>query len=376
MWFVWLVVGWFIATDAIPLYDVPGADGVAGVVLEPGASFEVIGRTDTALWLEIRTEDVTGWAYANNLRGMLDALDLFALPITSVQITPLDLSRYPPSAADYTEQLTRLMQTPILHNFDSPGLAEIYAEGQARGNRDGVFIKVGDSNSTSGDYLRPFGMRSGGCDYGLYTDLLDTVAFFSAEAPYPTFPNSFDVSNVTAQNGLNTFGIFDPFWASSADYCRAGENPLECEYRVLQPAVALTMIGLMDLEQIPVETYERNLDRLISWLVERGVIPVLSTFPVLNDYPEAGARSLWGKSVELNTAMLNVADAYGVPLVNLWAAFQTLPDYGIGPDRTHIRHELGAFCDFTGAEARVGGTLRNYFMLTALDILRREVIAP
>jgi hypothetical protein len=376
MWLVqlvWLFTTGFIAPDGVPVYDIPSADGVMVVELPAGTLFEVIGRTDTALWLEIHTEQAQGWVYANTLYLALEDLSLFDVPVTAIEQTPLDMSRYPSESMEYESELIRLMQTPILYQFDSPYLTDIYTTGQTFGNREAIFIKVGDSNSTSGDYLRPFGMRFGGCAYGLYDDLLETVEFFSAESPYPTFPNSFDVSNVTAQNGLNTFGVFDPFWASTADYCQAGESPLTCEYRVLQPSIALTMIGLMDLEQIPVEVYQRNLHQLVGWLVDHGVIPVLSTFPVLNDYPEAGERSLWGKSVELNIAILNVAEEYGIPLVNLWAAFQRLPDYGIGPDRTHIRHELGAFCDFTGAEFEVSGTLRNYYMVLALDILRREV---
>lgn len=353
--------------EEIPIHEAPSPDSPILILLDDQTDFEMIGRSDTALWVAVEWDDQTGWLYANHLTTPINALA--DLPILAQQIAIIDLDQYPQDQlTDYLDALTRLGDVPILYQFDSPALATIFEHGQTLGNHAGIFIKIGDSNSTSGDYLRPMGMRFGGCAYGMYEDLRDSVAFFSSEKPYPAFINSFDTTNVTAQNGLNTFGLFDSFWAT-ADYCRGGENPLACEYRIMQPSIALVMIGLMDLEQIPVAVYQRNLDQAIAWLIERGVIPVLSTFPVLNDYPEAGARSLWGKSIELNVAMVDIAEKYQIPLVNLWGAFQTLPDVGIGPDRTHIRHELGKFCDFTGAEAEVSGTLRNYLMLRSLDTL-------
>lgn len=357
------------------LYAAPafGAAVIADIAAD--APVTVNGRADVGYWLDVSAGGRDGWAYLNDLPAP-DAFALDALPVTGQQITMLDTAAFPLDDADddLLAALDGLARTPVLHNFDSPRLAQIIAEGDERGNRRGLFIKIGDSNSTTGDYLRPMGMRHGGCQYGAFDYLRETVAYFSAESPYPEFRNSFDSTNITAQNGLNTFGLFDPFWADS-EACRGGESPLECEYRLLQPSVAVTMIGLMDLEQIPVETYRRNLDRAVAWLVDHGVIPVLMTFPVLPDYPEAGARSLWPKSIMLNAAIIDIAEDHQVPLINLWAAFQPLPDYGIGPDRTHIRHQVGAFCDFTGAEARVGGTLRNLLILQGLDRLRVDWLA-
>lgn len=377
-WAWWIVITWMIAitvsSDEIPIHDAPSADSPIHITLSADISFSIIGRSDTALWVEIASDDLTGWIYANHLTELAGIESIADLPITAHQITLIDQNNYPQDQLpDHLEALQYLADTPILHNFNTPELEAIFEQGQALGNYAGIFIKIGDSNSTSGDYLRPIGMRLGGCRYGHYTDLLDTVNFFSSEKPYPTFTNSFDTTHVTAQNGLNTFGLFDSFW-STADYCRGGESPLSCEYRIMKPSIALVMIGLMDLEQIPVDVYHRNLDQAVGWLIEHGVIPVLSTFPVLNDYPEAGARSLWGKSVELNASIVELADDYQIPLVNLWGAFQSLPDVGIGPDRTHIRHELGKFCDFTGAEAEVSGTLRNYLMLRSLDTLYENLM--
>ena len=103
--------------------------------------------------------------------------------------------------------------------------------------------------------------------------------------------------------------------------------------------------------------------------MERGVIPVLTTFVVI---PERG--DVYERSLEFNMALLDIAAETEMPLINLWAAAQTLPDHGIGPDHTHLKAVVGSFCSFDGAQAQYGGTLRNLLTLQALDMLRRDVL--
>jgi hypothetical protein len=111
---------------------------------------------------------------------------------------------------------------------------------------------------------------------------------------------------------------------------------------------------------------------VIAESVAAGVIPIQTTFTVLLDYisPEL---PLWEKSLDYNLAILEVAERYGTPVIHLWRALQTLPDYGIGPDRTHLKAAVGEFCSFTGEELLYGGTMRNLLSLQALDVLRRSL---
>ena len=352
-------------TTETPLFDAPGASEQVDT-LPAGMPLDVIGRTDAALWVQISADDVTGWVYASNVT--LDGT-LFDLPVTAQQITATPEF---PALDDATQaQLEQLQTTPIFSGFESQTLPEIFQQGQAIGNRARIFIKLGDSNTTSGDFLRPMGMVSGGCDYGNYAYLQETVAFFN-ESPRPRFDDSFDSTNITAQNGLSTAAALDPFWAPG-EFCAAGETPIDCEHRIVQPAVAVVMIGLMDLEQVSIDFYRENLALIIEDLLDKGIIPMLTTFTVLPDYPSV-EQSLWPKSIQLNAAILDVAATYDVPVINLWAALQSLPEFGIGADRTHLRHEMGAFCDYTGAEHTIGGTLRNLLTLQGLDYLRRNVL--
>ena len=79
---------------------------------------------------------------------------------------------------DLTALEDRLLTTPILYNMDSPRLAEIFAAGQALGNRADVFTTIGDSNTTNGDFLQAIGLDDGdGGTWGEYDDLRTTVSY-------------------------------------------------------------------------------------------------------------------------------------------------------------------------------------------------------
>ena len=353
----------------VTLYAAPNVESAVVAELPAGESLTLTGRTDAALWVYAEvTGGPAGWVPTTAVLSGDD--DVFALPVIATQTVTLDPALIDRAeAAGIQVELEQLATTPLLHNFDAERIAAIHADGITLGNNPRIFIKVGDSNTTTGDFLRPMGMRDGGCDYGPFAGLQVTVAHYS-ENPRERFDDSWDSTHVTAQNGLNTAGLLDPFWAPG-DICQPGETPLDCETRILEPSAAIVMIGLMDLEQVPVTLYRENLTAGIQDLLDKGVVPILTTFTVLPDYPAAPPDSLWEKSVELNAAILDVAETTGVPVINLWAALQPLPDFGIGPDRVHLRHEMGAFCAYTGEEQTIGGTLRNLLTLQAFDRVRQ-----
>jgi hypothetical protein len=82
------------------------------------------------------------------------------LPLTFAQGTPspsaLPLSDDPEILA----MIERLLATPVLYNMDTQAVKDIYARGLELGNRPDVFTKIGDSNTTSGDFLQPMGLES------------------------------------------------------------------------------------------------------------------------------------------------------------------------------------------------------------------------
>lgn len=326
-------------------------------------------RDDIAQWVLVTVDDLQGWIPTGVI--VLDGdVSLLDVPISdevfAEPIPPLTPAMELTDNTDWLAWMERLMSTPILLNMDTDVVAEIYATGQAMGNREGVFTRVGDSDTTTGGYLRPIGMNDGEfCDLGAYDYLQETIDFYG-ESPLPNVPNSFDTTSLAAINGLTTVGVFDPFWAD-ADLCESGEAPLNCEYRVVRPSVAVMMLGRMDVAYYEVDFYRENVRQLIEESMAQGVIPILTTFVVLPDNP------VYENSLTFNTVLVDMAMEYDVPLINLWRAVQNLPRYGIGADFTHLSQAVGEFCTFTGSELRLGGTLRNLLTLQALDAIRRGV---
>jgi hypothetical protein len=157
-------------------------------------------------------------------------------------------------------------------------------------------------------------------------------------------------------------------WAGEG--CEANESPVACEYRRQKPSIAVIMIGLMDTRyDTDPALYHDNIEQAVQYSIDQGVIPVLTTIIVLPDQETLS----FDLSIRFDTALVDIADEYQIPLINLWAAVQDLPDMGIGPDRTHLKQEIDAFCDFTGAEQEIGSTLRNLLTLQALDAIRQTV---
>jgi hypothetical protein len=306
-----------------------------------------------------------------NMRFASIAMILFVLAsVLSAQMgASFTVAQSLAQTEDAEALMSRLQAVPLFSNFDTDRVFDIFEWGQQVFKRPNVFTTVGDSNTTNGDFLRPLGMRSGGCDLGAYASLQETVDFFSAE-PVGDNGNSFTNDSIAADRGFSSATVLDPFWADP-NICLRNESPLLCEYRVARPSIAVIMLGQIDINYggLSVEDYHANMERIVQQSIGEGVIPVLTTIVFL---PE---RDVWKKSMDYNMALLDIAEHYQTPLINLWAAAQSLPNVGIGPDRSHLAARVGSFCSFTGAEQELGGTLRNLLTLQALDELRRAVIA-
>jgi hypothetical protein len=328
------------------------------------------GRSDIAQWMLVNTADLRGWVASGSMI-LADGLNLYDLPIVDEQ-----LSAEMPTVTPITDDpnllaiIDRLNVVPMLYNLDSEATRAIFVQGQELGMRANVFTRVGDSNTTSGAFMNPIGMRGNFCDFGAYSYLQETVDFFSV-SPQPGEDNSFNSYSVAAVNGLSTAAALDPFWADST-VCLSGESPLACEFRLVRPSVVIIMLGLMDIQYFTTDESREYIREIVEFSIEQGVIPVWTTFPVLPD--NGSERVSWERSIEFNGAILDVIEEFGTPLIHLWRAVQTLPDFGIGPDRVHLAEEVGAFCDFTGPEQEIGGTLRNLLTLQALDELRRAIL--
>ncbi|MBN1286555.1 MAG: SH3 domain-containing protein [Anaerolineae bacterium] len=271
----------------------------------------------------------------------------------------------PNPGAREAELIAKLSAVPIVPSGISGRVRQIFAQGQAMGNRPGVFSKVGDCMTQFHAFLIPFG--AGEYTLGGYAYLQPTIDFFNAtEARYGS-ANSFVNESMVAEGGFSAPSVLDPLWAKP-DHCQAGETPLACEYRLLKPGVAIILFGAVDVHYLPPAEFGRYLRQIVDVSIAHGVIPVLNTIPANKEY-------MWAGILELNSVVVDIAQEYGVPLINLWRATQDLPDGGIDTsDYLHLSFKGDRWASFTGDEQRWGYTLRNLVTLQTLDMLRAAVL--
>jgi hypothetical protein len=237
---------------------------------------------------------------------------------------------------------------------------DIYLAGQARGNRNNVFSKVGDSITVSGQFLFPIG--NGQYDLRDYGFLAEVVAHFSSG--WARTGNSFYNTSLAAKGGWSSFSVLSPSLADKA-VCRANESPLLCEYRITKPSVALIMLGTNDILGTTSDAYRANLRRIVGDTVDQGIIPLLSTIP---PFQRSGYEA---RADELNGIIVSVAQEYDIPVWQFWAALQPLPNLGLAPDGVHPSWSPGP-ADFTADNLRYGYTVRNLTALEALDSVWRQ----
>ncbi|HVO43143.1 MAG TPA: SGNH/GDSL hydrolase family protein [Aggregatilineales bacterium] len=257
---------------------------------------------------------------------------------------------------------------PIVPEISSHVLT-IYLEGKRLGNKPSVFTKDGDCMTATPHFLIPFAQGKGGYDLGTYTDLQKVIDYFQKtvvrkdeKGSYSSFSNP----SQTAASGFNTPSIFDPTWADP-QVCKGDESPLQCEYRLLKPSIALIMFGTNDVKSIDAAHFDYYLRRLVADTANAGIVPILSTFPQ--------EPSLVDKSTEYNRIIARIAQDYDVPLINLWRALEPLPNHGVDPvNTTHMTQPEGDdSISFAPDKLQYGFNVRNLLTLQTLQAVLKVV---
>jgi hypothetical protein len=257
--------------------------------------------------------------------------------------------------------LLRLMDVPILPESLSPRLRDIVARGQALGNDPRAFTKIGDCNTDTDYFLSAF-------DWGQY----DLGPYQSLEPSIDYFAGWFEHVSLAGQIGYNALTVLDPLW-SDPKICQPqnGEGPLACEYRLTRPSVVVMMFGPNDMLNLTEQQFTDAVRAILDLSITQGVIPVITTFTWHEDYQ-------WLTALRFNVILVDLADEYGLPVINFWRAAQPLPNHGLVADYTHLTTSLPGG-DYTitfknGEETFSGYALRNLLTLQMLDRLRREVL--
>ncbi|RMG83067.1 MAG: hypothetical protein D6712_13655 [Chloroflexi bacterium] len=320
-------------------------------------------RNPSGQWLLVHTEDgsVRGWVAAAYVR----AGDTGVLPV-SEEFVGLDASGSTPSLElpdeDSQQLYDRLMNTPVLHNMVNGTVVALFERGRELGNNPHVFMLVGDSVTAGQPFLKGFGQ--GNYDLGPYAHLQPTIDWFMVP-PRPGYNSSWTNEGFAARIGFTAAAVFDGLWVDP-NVC--SEGPIYCEYNYIKPSVAIVYFGGQDMQLTAPYTFQQNMLGIAQTLVDRGVIPVFTTFVFDPDLH-------YIDTLLYNNIVLDVAEVYDAPVINLWRAAQALPNGGAWEgDPVHLS-QGPTFYSFNGEEGLYGVTLRNLLTLQALDELRRNVLS-
>ena len=301
-----------------------------------GQTFRVLAQSADEVWLQIdfpygRTD---AWVIA--AYGSLSG-DLGAVPVSGANPAPA-----PTVAA---------ASVPAPGTIISLGsrARDIYQYGLSVGNNPRRFSKIGDCNSVTPFFLTPFDNPK---DYrldGPYASLQETIR---------NFAGSFSRESVAAHDGFSAATVLDPAWADRR-VCKSGESPVACEYRLNRPSLAVISLGTNSVWQTDAD-YEAGLRRIIQFLLDRGVVPILST----------KADNLEGDG-RFNSIVVRLAGEYDVPLWNFQLAVQGLPNSGLTEDNFHLVWGPSTFT--SPNDLQTGWQWRNLTGLQALDTVWRAV---
>ncbi|MBX3060593.1 MAG: hypothetical protein KF770_29400 [Anaerolineae bacterium] len=223
----------------------------------------------------------------------------------------------------------------------------IYQQGQALGRNPHAFSKLGDSGAMTGYYLTRF-------DYPPHYTLGD-YAYLQPVITH--FRKSFQRYGVAVVIGISSWHVLDPARNNPA-WCTPEEHMLACEIRLHNPSILLIRLGTND--QSSAAVLQRNLRRIVTFAIEKGVVPVLAT--------KADRFELEYDSN--NAAIRELAAEMHIPLWDFDRVAATLPNHGLLPDQVHLSHSDRN--DYTDPATFTKGYPMND--LTALFVLQ-EILA-
>ncbi len=335
----------------------PGTGFNVVAILPINASVRFVGRNQSGTWLQAEYQGQVGWLTYTFIQ--LDEGDVGLLPVTATT---------PKTEAPEAHTIMLSVQVEGLSGvvpYATQTVHRIFANGRAMGNHPDVFSKVGDSITATSLFLDPIGNSS----YNLhgYDDLQAVINYFSQTSLRDHY--SFANTSLSARSGWTTADVLDPR-RRTVGICLESETPLECEYRVNQPAIALIMFGSNDIGFMPSDEYAMNLRAIVQMTIEHGVIPVLSTIP---DQPGSAQA---GRVLEFNQIIRDTARSFDVLLWDYWQALQGLPNQGISDDGIHPSYNLNtlATAHFSPDDLRYGYNMRNLTALMVLEAIWRDII--
>jgi len=344
----------FLATTRFQmnLRSGPGHTHAVNGVVQAGAPVALFERSRVGNWVHVKVLSANrdtilgdGWLVTGFL-SLDAALKFSELP---------ENASIPDAIPENSESqsLRILYSMPLIPQVSSL-MGEVFRQGQAQGHQANVITKIGDSVNANPLFLEP--MAQANHELGPYDYLWPTIRFFGPSLAQPS---------LASRTSLATFVLLDPSKTNTSQ-CQPDETLLSCEYRLKKPSIAVISFGYNDVLASTDAQYGERMRQIVRESLAAGVIPLLSTFSVDPD------SAVWWQAVNFNIQLVQIANEFQVPLVNLWAAARILPEYGLEADRTHMKNSGFTYLRFQGGEEAYSGVaLQNLLTIRALDELRR-----
>lgn len=237
----------------------------------------------------------------------------------------------------------------------------LFANTQAFGQtrlRDRVFMKVGDSISYTGHFLRSLGLgRYAQIGEPHASKLAATYFFFKQSIASDGHWNSYSHYSKATVIGAR---VWDP----------AGTSLMKQEFYILKPRIALIMFGTNDVAFNDLNKFKKAYATLLDWLLAKGVFPIVYTIP-----PREDQWYLFRRVDVYNDAIKQLARSRRVLLVDYYKVMLALPSHGLSTDRIHpsVCQGHGGWGSgvLTAKCLQYGYNMRNLLTLQALDKARR-----
>lgn len=325
----------------------PGATYRDVGILNPGVPIKIIERNKVGNWVHVQMYDIDGTVTLDGwiITGFLNYPD--ELRFSEVPVNPFLPDAETGSVESGT--LAELYAEPMAGSI-SPLMRVVLEQGIDAGRDPYLVTKIGDSLIVS----------------DLFLNLMNQTD--EILGPYDTIATAIDAFTVVDDSiandiGMASFSVLDPMWAQD-EQCQSGETPLDCELRVHQAGIAFVMFGPNDVRSMDEERYGREITTIVETALAAHVVPVLATFSVHPD------DELYWQGINFNRELVRISNEYEVPLINLWAAAQILPEYGLDEDDTHMQNSGFNFLKYdSGHEAWYGMSLYNLLALVTLNDL-------
>ncbi len=325
------------------LRSAPTTDSETIEFLTSGTTLLILQQSTDGTWYEVQVEGTTqqGWVAADFVQTLGEG----DVPVSSTTFSD-----------------TVVNGIPILTGVNQNAV-DIFKRGQAIGNRATVFTKIGDSITYTDWFLDTIG--DGVYELGSYWYLQNVVDYFGVTPARDE--NSFKHNSVAAQSGWSAHLMQDPDYASAL--CQVNETPLECEYRITRPSIALIMLGTNDVGFVDSYAFRINMEWVVQTTIDHGIIPVISTIPNRLDKQE--------RIPEFNGIIREIAQKYQIPLWDYHAILSTLPNEGLSTDGVHPSSSPRGYvgqADFTESNLQFGFPMRNMTALQVLHSIWQQVI--